>query len=281
MAQQTELSAQDIKAFEPEAKIGLLATVNHMGQPHISLITSLRARHPGQLTWGQFCEGESKNHVQHNPRTAFLVMNLQRMVWRGKATWTHSATQGEDYILYNQMPMFRYNSYFGIHTVHYMDLLELTEKRGLSMPRIIAGSLALLWANKLRRRDRSQDKLKPWAQGLLAKLDTLKFVAFVDADGYPVILPVVPCAAVDAGHLAFSPTVYGEELQRLRPGTQVSVFALNLQMESVLIRGPFAGLRRIGGPKIGIIDIDWVYNSMPPIPGQVYPYQKLESVTQF
>ena len=141
MAGYKELNERDIAAFEPDAKIGLLATVNSEGLPHITLITSLKAKTPTQLTWGQFTEGESKKHVRDNPKTAFAVMNLDKELWRGTATWTHSENEGDDYIAYNQTPMFRYNAYFGIHTVHYMDLVELTERSSVSIPRLLSGSL--------------------------------------------------------------------------------------------------------------------------------------------
>jgi len=29
------------------------------------------------------------------------------------------------------------------------------------------------------------------------------------------------------------------------------------------------------------VDINWVYNSMPPKPGQIYPVQKLRAVVNF
>ncbi len=35
-----------MKQFEPEAKVGLIATVNPEGLPHITLITALQAKTP-------------------------------------------------------------------------------------------------------------------------------------------------------------------------------------------------------------------------------------------
>jgi hypothetical protein len=64
----TQLSQEDMSAFEESAKIGLLATVNPQGLPHVSLITSIQAKSPDQLMFGQFSEGLSKTHVKSNPR---------------------------------------------------------------------------------------------------------------------------------------------------------------------------------------------------------------------
>jgi len=52
-------------------------------------------------------------------------------------------------------------------------------------------------------------------------------------------------------------------------------------MENVLIRGTFRGFERKRGVKMGVVDIDWVYNSMPPKQGQIYPEIALEPVMEF
>jgi hypothetical protein len=52
-------------------------------------------------------------------------------------------------------------------------------------------------------------------------------------------------------------------------------------MESVLVRGCFTGWRRAAGLRAGGLEIDWVYNSMPPKQGQIYPPQPIEPVTEF
>ena len=68
-------SNEDIRAFEPAMKIGLLATVNADGLPHLTMISSLKAGSPGTVTWGQFTEGMSKHNVQNNPHTAGFASN--------------------------------------------------------------------------------------------------------------------------------------------------------------------------------------------------------------
>ncbi len=113
-------------------KVGLLATVSHDGLPHVTLISSLMACGPTQICFGQFTEGISKKNLLENPKVGFLIMSLDKNLWRGKATYTHSVKEGQEYDFYNNIPMFRYNSYFGVHTVYYMDLVLHTEKNTLT-----------------------------------------------------------------------------------------------------------------------------------------------------
>ncbi len=268
-------------AFEVEAKVGLLATVNPEGLPHISLISSMQAKDPTRLIWGQFSEGQSKLHVRQNPLVGFLIMTLDRNLWRGKALWTHGETQGEDYEMYNQKPMFRYNAYFGIHTVHFMDLVETYGKEGLPFARIVMATLATKAAKDGARSPETERILKPWAEGLFNRMDTLKFLGYIDDEGFPTIVPVIQCQAAGSRRLAFSPIAYGDELAAIRKGMQVAVFGLSLQMEDVLVRGTFLGYDRVRLQRLGVIELEWVYNSMPPTPGQIYPPLELKPVVNF
>jgi len=271
----------DMGAFEAEAKVGLLATVSPEGLPHISLIASMQAKDPTQLIWGQFSEGRSKVHVRQNPHVGFLIMTLDRNLWRGKALWTHGETEGEDYEMYNQKPMFRYNAYFGIHTVHFMNLVETYGKEGLPLARIVMASLATKAAKDGAKSPEDERILKPWAEGLFNRLDTLKFIGYVDEEGFPTIVPVIQCQAAGSRRLAFSTLAYGDELAPIKQGMQVVVFGMSMQMEDVLVRGTFLGYDRVRLQRLGVIELEWVYNSMPPTPGQIYPPVELKPVVNF
>lgn len=272
---------EDMKKFEAEAKIGLLATVSANGQPHISFISSLQAKTPNTLIWGQFSEGLSKKHVKLNPNTAFLIMTMEREFWHGKARWTHEAKQGPEYDMFNRKPMFRYNSYFGIHTVHYMDVVEVSGGIKLDLPAVLIAAMKTTLARGGAGAKQEERALSPWAEALFGRLDTLKFMAFVEKDGFPSIVPVIQCQKADANRLVFSPGAHPDLLGRLEPGTSIAVFGLTMQLENVLTRGVFAGYRRYRGISLGTIDIDWVYNSMPPLPGQIYPSLEVTPVTRF
>ena len=269
----------DMEAFDDDAKVGLLATVDSDGLPHVTLITTVQARTPTQLTWGQFCEGLSKRHVRHDPRTGFCIMTQDRRLWRGQATWTHAESDGPDFDLYNRKPMFRYNSYFGIHTVHFMDLVRTSGRESLSIPGLAAGTLATLAA--MPRSGGPDTVLKPWARRHLASPATFKFLAWVRADGYPNVVPLVPTRVSGTRRLVFARTVYREELSHIPDGAAVAVFAMNMAAESVLVRGTFEGYRRRLGVPMGAVQLDWVYNTMPPKPGQVHPEQPIEPVRSF
>ena len=78
-----------------------------------------------------------------------------------------------------------------------------------------------------------------------------------------------------------SPLAYKDELNTLRKDLSVAVFGLTLEMEDVLVRGVFTGFKRHRGVTLGCVDIRWVYNPMPPKPGDIYPAQELKAVVNF
>jgi hypothetical protein len=274
-------SEEDIQSTRPELKIGLLATVTPQGLPHVTLLSSLMACGPRQMCFGQFTEGLSKHHILANPRTGFLIMSLDKNIWRGKASYTHSVKEGPEYDFYNNVPMFRYNAYFGVHTVYYLDLLSQTGKAPLPMNRIIFAAVQTTLARTFGRRPAQPALLNSWTRAFLDKLDNLKFLCYVGPDGYPLIIPAIQAQSLDSRHVLFSTSVYADELQAIPAGLPIAVFSMALTMEDVLLRGTYQGLHRIGGIKAGLVEVDWVYNPMPPVPGQVYPPVELLPVVEF
>ena len=271
----------EMKAFAPAEKLGIIATVTPEGLPHVTLLTSVMAAKPDQLIVGEFCQGKSKEYMQRSPKIGFAILTLDKKLWRGKAQWTHLKKEGQEYEIYNNQPMFRYNTYFGINTVHYFDLKETTEGSSLPLASVVKSALLTKMAKGGATKGNPERALSHFGEKLFNGLDSIKFLSFIGDDGYPVIIPAIQSQAADSSRLAFHPGAFGDELAMLKPGMTISVFCLTMQMEDVLVRGIFNGYCRYRGVNLGTIDIDWVYNSMPPNHGQIYPPVPLERVVNF
>ncbi len=272
---------QDLPCFEADGKVGLLATVSPEGLPHITLITAMQALDDRRLIFGQFCEGRGKRYAEANPRVGFLIMTLDRRLWRGTALWTGKAQSGPEHELMNRKPMWRYNSYFGIHTVHYMDLVSVTSVQNLPMGAVFRGVLAASLSKGRSRRKKGEgefrEALNPWTRAFISRTGNLKFVAYVDKDGHPRIFPQLAATCADGRGIYLPGAEYPEELGRIPNGASAALFAMSLDMEDVLVRGAF---RRDG--RGGEISVDWVYNSMPPVAEQIFPSVDLaDKVTAF
>jgi hypothetical protein len=277
----TAFSDADIKQFAVPMKVGILATINHEGLPHLTLISTLQASSPTEVIWGQFTEGMSKGFVRDNHKTGFLIMTLDKNLWRGKANWTRVEKSGKEFDMYNNVPMFRYNAYFGVHTVYYMSLVEQYGKEALPMRGVVTAAIKTAMAKALSRRRGAAAVLNLWTRQLLDKMSNLKFLAYLAPDGYPEIIPVIQARTSDSEHVIFAASAYRDELEAIPEGATVAVFGMTLDMEDVLLRGAFQGIKRMGGIRCGTVRVNWVYNSMPPKPQQIYPEIDVEPVTSF
>lgn len=271
---------EEIDAFAPVMKIGLLATVTPEGLPHITMLSSLKAADANTMTWGQFTEGMSFQNVQENPNTGWLIMTLDKDLWRGTGRFTHTATSGEDFDCYNEVPMFRYNAYFGIHTVYYMDLVQHSGMQSLSMPSVVMAAMKTLVAKYFLFKKKGE-VLNQWSQNLFNKLDNLKYLSYIDDSGFPTLIPVIQAQAARGKYILFSTGAFSREIKAIPGGVEVAVFGLSLDMTDVLVRGTYHGLRWVGHHRCGVLEVDWVYNPMPPVPGQIYPPLPLEPVREF
>ena len=283
----TKFNAFDIEKTAPLEKIGIIATQNPEGRPHITFINSLMALNDTTMTLGQFIRGNSKYFMQKNPKVSFFILSVHtKKIWAGKILWTKKLSQGAELEMYKEKPLQRYNSYFPIHIVHYFDLVETTPASGLPIFNMIRSTLMTLMAragakNRSGKMRPTPPVLKPYGERLFKSPFTMKFLSFTGDDGFPCLISFVQCMTMDSRRIVFHAKSLGEHQQQIKANMEIAVFCLKTTLESVLVRGKFAGFKSIYGIKTGLIDIDWVYNSMPPHSDQIYPEKALSLVTSF
>lgn len=265
--------------LEQDSKIGLLATTDEQGYPHLTFLSSLQAKGEDQITFGQFCQGLSKEFIRTNPDVSFMVVNADMEMWRGRARFTHTATSGEDYEVYNNKPLFRYNSYLGFNTIYYMDLVGITPMEKLNLAKIGIGGvlsrMALPWAAKSNKK-----ALTYIGRKLCGAFAGLKFLAYRGEDGWLRIIPIIQGTNAGSDRILFSTIPYRNEIKAVPAGAKVAVLALNLEMQSVLVKGTFTGIQ--GLIPTGKVEIERVYNSMPPKAQYIWPMDnKVHEVVDF
>ena len=169
-----------IQMMSCDSKVGVLATEDESGYPHLSFLSSIQALDEQSLTFGQFSAGLSKRFILDKPRVGFLVLSADKRYLTGNATYTHSANTGKEFDLYNNKPLFRYNSYMGFYRVFYLNLERISAMLPLPMGAIILG--AILSRIKSLFVQKSQKNALPYVgQQLFSQLDSLKFLCYYDA----------------------------------------------------------------------------------------------------
>lgn len=256
----------DKKDFENCYKIALVAMFDDEDDIHIALYSSLMNKGDDKFIFGEFVIGESKRYIHEKPKTGFLIMSVSREFWTGKMKFTHFATEGEDYVKLNEQPLFRFNTYMGVHKVHYADLIDISERTKLDMGGIVKNALKVLIRKSSIKGDVKKPALKPWAQKFLSKIDTLMFIGFEDEDGYPVLVPVIQAQAVSPSRIVLTRKPYADILKNLKDGQRVAIYGASLDMDAVLVKGTYHDYKK----DLGYVDIDKVYNTVPPKHGRIF-----------
>ena len=261
------VNPSDYADFDNPYKIALISMEEGDGDLHTCLVSSLMNKGDDQMMFGEFVRGRSKRLIYEHPKCGFLIMSVGRDFWTGSCDFTHFVTEGEDYAHMNEYPLFRFNTYFGVSEVHYADLHDISKRRALNMPGVIANSMRVMAIKGAYAGDKGKQVLRPWAEKFLAGLTTLKFISYVGADGYPKIVPIIQAQTASSSRIVFTKAPYSELLDDLADGARVNVYGMSLEMEVVLVKGTY----HAGSARVGFVEIDKVYNSAPPKPGYVYP----------
>jgi hypothetical protein len=262
------IKEEDRAVMSSDSKIGLLATIDETGSPHITFISSIQPFGDNQLTAGQFCAGLSKKFFKERSNVGFLIFSPKMEIWRGRAIYEKTLCSGAEYELYNKKPMFRYNSYFGFGSIHYFYLFDISEKEKLTIGQIINGAIKTRIIRPFFASS-SKEALNDCSKELFSQTDGLKFISYIDQERFPVIIPVIQAANAGRDRIVFSMSPYGRKLAEIPDQTAAAVLFVNLKMESVLVKGSY---HQVGGMvPHGQVEISRVYNSMPPQPQYIYP----------
>ena len=267
-----KIDDSSIQMMDCDSKVGVLATEDESGYPHLSFISSIQALDDRALTFGQFSAGLSKRFIMDRPKVGFLVLSADKRYLSGNAIYTHSANTGREFDVYNNKPLFRYNSYMGFYRVFYLNLDRISAVKPLPMGAIVFGAI-LSRGKALFLRKSEKNALPLVGHQLFSQLDSLKFLCYYDDNGVSQIFPVVQATSAGSDRIVLSGVPFGSELRKIPEGAKVSILCLNLKMESVLVKGRY---------KKGVLEIERVYNSMPPKMEYVYPRSEtIEPVRSF
>jgi len=279
----SKLSEEIIKFTQPEVMVKLISTIDPRNWPHITLISSNRAISEDQIVWGEFSKGLSKEYVQKNPKQGLFYMTAETpfKFIQVKANFSHTKIEGEDLENFNKSDFMRYFTYVSIYKVYYNNIIAATPLRELpfgGISRKIAKEII-----KSAKTELDEKKLNIIGYKLFTNPIGIRALSYIDpSDGYPIIIPHLQLQAVDYNRLYFPLTALKEDLLEIPIDTKVAVFAANFDMASQVVKGTFTGIHEVGEIEYGLIEIEEIYNSSPPITGKIYPdIQTRPKITDF
>ena len=281
----SEISEEGIEFTQSEIMLKLVSTIDERGWPHITMISSNRAKNKSQIVWGAFTEGTSKKNVKKNPKQGIFYMTAEMpfKFLQAKVEFSHTSKEGEDLEHFNKTQLMRYNVYIRVHTAYYNKIIAATPVRNLPLSGIILGILKDMIGKGGAKTKLEEKRLNVIGYKLFRAPITVRVISYIDpADGYPTMIPAIQLQAADRNRLVFPPSVLKEDLYRIPANSKVAVFGMNFDFYNQVVKGTFTGFKKFRGIKFGVIEIEEVYNSTPPVAKVIYPrVESVPKVTDF
>jgi len=281
----SEASDEAIEFTQPEIMLKLIGTIDQRGWPHITMISSNRLINTNEIVWGMFTEGTSKKNVKHNPKQGILYMTAEMpfKFLQTKVDFSHTTSEGEDLEHFNKSNLMRYFAYVRVHTAFYNKLVAITGVRNLPLGGIVLGIIKQMFGKGGAKTGLEEKRLNVIGYKLFTAPIAVRAICYIDPDdGYPIIIPTIQLQAADHNRLVFPPSVLKQDLFQIPVDSKVAVFAMNFDFANQLVKGTFEGYKKYRGIKLGVIEIEEIYNSAPPIPGVIFPeVKKIPKVNNF
>jgi len=270
----SEITDEGIEFTQPDIMLKLISTIDDRGWPHVTLISSNRAINKKQIVWGAFTEGTSKKFVKKRPKQGIFYMTAEMpfKFLQAKADFTHTTSEGEDLEHFNQSQLMRYFTYVRVHTAYYNNIVSVTPVRNLPLFGVVKGIIKDMIGKGGAKTKLDEKRLNVLGHKLFGDLIAVRVIAYIDpADGYPTMIPCIQLQAADHNRLVFPPSVLKEDLYQIPANSKVAVFGMNFDFYNQVVKGTFTGFKKFRGIKFGVIEIEEIYNSTPPMVGKIYP----------
>ena len=253
--------------YDQEEVAKFLATTSGDGKPNVALIVSQIPVEPDRLVFGEFMMVKTKKNLKENPRVASLAVTEKLEMAGLKADVVDWVQSGPYIDRINNIDFFRYNAYMGIHNAAVMNVRDI-----LPIPtRVSYGAYvrdyALVRAAGNCRGDEGIEIPGPVDEKLNGIM-VVKVLAFQDDDGYPGIMPVFAARTGPRGMVRFKVTAYNRSLERLDLPARVAINVLTMDLLTYQVKGEFLRFEKARGVMTGVVRVDEVYSSIPPLVGE-------------
>lgn len=262
------LSPAIVEALAGERTPKFLATLNSEGVPNVVPIISLQAADESTVIFGEFMIWKTRRNLEVNPRVSLAVMTASEG-WVIKGDFLEFQRSGPYFDQIMASDTFRYNAYAGIRNAGVIRVESVVRAFALSgLTALVDMARAKWFAWFARRKGVGGVTVPIQVRQKFARLKAAKFLAYLDGDGYPDIVPVLSLIPADEQTFVFSSGLAAPALAALSPGATVAASVLTFEPVAYQIKGEFLGAERSLGRLAGVVAVREVYSASPPLPGK-------------
>lgn len=265
---EARLSPAIVEALAGERTPKFLATLNHEGVPNVVPIISLQAADESTIIFGEFMIWKTRRNLEVNPHVAVAVMTASQG-WVIKGDFLEFQRSGPFFDQIMASDTFRYNAYAGIRNAGVIRVKSVVRAFAVSRLAVVLDMIRARWFARRARGQVHDGVAVPLpVREKFARLQAAKFLAHLDDDGYPDMVPVLSLIPADERTLVFSDGLAAAALGALSPGARVAASVLTFEPVAYQIKGEFLGGERSLGRLAGVVAVEEVYSASPPLPGQ-------------
>jgi predicted pyridoxine 5'-phosphate oxidase superfamily flavin-nucleotide-binding protein len=262
------LSPAIVEALAGERTPKFLATLSVEGVPNVVPIISLQAADERTVIFGEFMMWKTRRNLEVNPRVSVAVMT-DSQGWVIKGDFLEFQRSGPHFDQIMAGDTFRYNAYAGIRNAGVIRVGSVVRAFALSRLAVLLDMARAKWfARSARKRSVNGVTVPIQVRQKFARLQAAKFLAYLDSDGYPDIVPVLSLVPADEQTFVFSGGPAEPALAALSARARVAASVLTFEPLAYQIKGEFLGTERSLGRLAGVLAIQEVYSASPPLPGR-------------
>jgi len=265
-----KLEGKALKAYKSESYPKFLATVDKNGIPNIVPVLTLQAVDPSTLIFGRLMVWKTAQNLETTRIATACCFGPGAYYWRVRADFVEFAKKGPHIELLNEMSLFRYNAYAGASEAGVFRVKEVLPHRKMNWAAGIIEMMGIHRAAKAIAASKNGGPMPPKVIEHFNRRLALKYIAYVNEDGWPEPQPVFSLFPAGAGSLVFK----ADADLLPPPGTMMAASAINQQLIAYQVKGRYRGREKIAGRDADILDVTEVFTASPPLPGKrVFPPQ--------
>jgi len=247
-----------------------LATRSAEGVPNVVPVTSIMPAGDmeDRLIFGNFLLRKSVGNLEADPRVGILVITTALEGWTLQGNFAGWQRTGPYVEAIMNTDLLRYNAYTGIRNAGIIEVRGVQRHFRLSKLRVLGDYLLARLVARPPALPADAVTMPPVVRQHFSPLSAVRVLAFLDDEGYPVVVPLLSLQPAGAQAMVCAQGLAAEALQGLAADTPVAASLLTFGAVSFQVHGRWLGSQRRLGAPVGALAVTAVYAGGPPIPGR-------------
>ncbi len=256
------------KALSDEMTPKFLATVGADQKPNVVLVATIMPHGNDKMAFANFLLNKTAGNLDKNSKTGVIVITEELQWWAMTTDFNGWEENGPLVDTFNNNELFRYNAYTGVRNVGKLDIKDFIDKGRVGKLSLLADYAFTGMTKGKFSRDNAVDKMPLPVAEKFDRIAAVKILCYIQKDGYPVCLPILSARPSDNGTLIFGTKAASRLVKEMPANTDVAVNVVTFEPVSYQVKGRFTGFSDSLFGKKGVIEIESVWCTSPPLCGR-------------